>query len=380
MIHPKRNAKWASLAVLTLIAYVLSALLLLPPNAAAKGEQISAKQLESMSRLSFTLRDAKQTAYTVYIFAYDEQKRTLTEENGWTNNKKGDKSYSGTYRAALLKKGAAYGTVQAAKLDLNTIILPQTWNFVVKSKEASTPDMLMITDWGTSNFNEVKTYIVRSGELRRVTYVDNKGKKIDDSYSASRDDGIRTLSGARVQFKNYNNLQFVYGVDTFKLNVNKLELRLEDTRNLRSKAWPNSGVGDRAYLKSLKEAALKGVLPGRTDIKIGMTLQNAQKKLGKPTSRSNEEWGAYYYYSKFGVGFDSYMHELTNKSRIAVFDLYNEKQNLSPWNVKIWMGKPSSEYYNEVVGGYEMVYQLGNHAIVFNYEEEEDLIDFTSIY
>lgn len=177
MIHPKHNAKWASLALLTLIAYVLSALLLLPPNAAAKGEQISAKQLESMSRLSFTLRDAKQTAYTVYIFAYDEQKSTLTEENGWTNNKKGDKSYSGTYRAALLKKGAAYGTVQAAKLDLSTIILPQTWNFVVKSKESSTPDMLMITDWGTSNFNEVKTYIVRSGELRRVTYVDNKGKK-----------------------------------------------------------------------------------------------------------------------------------------------------------------------------------------------------------
>lgn len=177
MIHPKHNAKWASLALLTLVVYVLSALLLLPSNAAAKGEQISAKQLESMSRLSFTLRDAKQTAYTVYIFAYDEQKRTLTEENGWTNNKIGDKSYSGTYRAALLKKGAAYGTVQAAKLDLNTIILPQTWNFVVKSKEASTPDMLMITDWGTSNFNEVKTYIVRSGELRRVTYVDNKGKK-----------------------------------------------------------------------------------------------------------------------------------------------------------------------------------------------------------
>ncbi len=330
-----------------------------------KGEQISAKQLESMSRLSFTLRDAKQTAYTVYIFAYDELKSTLTEENGWTNNKKGDKSYSGTYRAALLKKGAAYGTVQAAKLDLNTIILPQTWNFVVKSKEASTPDMLMITDWGTSNFNEVKTYIVRSGELRRVTYVDNKGKKIDDSYSAIRDGGIRTLSGARVQFKNYNNLQFVYGVDTFKLNVNKLELRLEDTRNLRSDAWPNSGVGDRAYLKSLKEAALKGVLPGRTDIKIGMTLQAMQKKLGKPNSRSNGEWGAYYYYSKFGIGFDSYMHELSKKSRIAVIQLYNEKQYLSPWNVKRWMGKPTSEYYNEVVGGYEMVYELGKHTIVF---------------
>lgn len=104
MIHPKHKAKWASLALLTLIGYVLSALLLLPPNAAAKGEQISAKQLASMSRLSFTIRDAKQTAYTVYIFANNEQKSTLTEENGWTNNKKGDKSYSGTYRAALVKK------------------------------------------------------------------------------------------------------------------------------------------------------------------------------------------------------------------------------------------------------------------------------------
>lgn len=44
MIHPKHQSKWASLALLTLIGYVLSALLLLPPNAAAKGEQISAKR------------------------------------------------------------------------------------------------------------------------------------------------------------------------------------------------------------------------------------------------------------------------------------------------------------------------------------------------
>ncbi|PQP81411.1 hypothetical protein C0Q44_23750 [Paenibacillus sp. PCH8] len=380
MIHPKHNAKWASLALLTLIGYVLSVFLLLPANVAAKGEQISAKQLESMSRLSFTLRDAKQTAYNVYIFAYDEQKSTLSEPNDWTNNKKGDKSHSGTYRAALLKKGAAYGTVQAAKLDLSTIILPQTWNFVVKSKEAGTPDMLMITEKQTSNYNEAKTFIVRSGELHRVMYVDNNGKKIDDSYSAIVNDGIRTLSGSRVQFKNFNNVYSVYEFSTFKLNVNKAQMRMEDTRNLRSKTWPNSGGGDRAYLKSLKESASKGLLPGRTDIKIGMTLQSVQKKLGKPQSRSNEEGTAYYYYSKYGIGFDSYMHELNNKSRIAAIQLYNEQQYLSPWNVKIWMGKPSSEYYNELIGGYEMVYKLGKHSIVFNYEEDDDLIDFTNIY
>lgn len=74
------------------------------------------------------------------------------------------------------------------------------------------------------------------------------------------------------------------------------------------------------------------------------------------------------------------MHELSKKSRIAVIQLYNEKQYLSPWNVKRWMGKPASEYYNEVVGGYEMEYEMGKHTIVFNYLEEEDLIDFTNIY
>lgn len=380
MIHPKYNARTAYLVMLTLVCFVFSALLLQPVKAAAKGEQISAEQLKSMSRLSFTVRDANQTPYTVYIFADDEQKSTLTEPNNWTNNKKGDASYSGTYRAALLKKGAKYGVVQAAKLDLSTIILPQTWNFVVKSKESGTPDMLIISDWGTSNFNEVKTYIVRSGELRRVNFVDNNGKKIGDSYSAIRGDGIRTLSGARVQFKNYNNLQFVYGVDTFKLNASKLELKLEDTRNTRTKAWPNSGTGDRAYLKSLKDAAVKGVLPGRTDIKLGMTIQSAQKKLGKPKSKSNGEWGAFYYYSQFGLGLDGYMHELNNKSRIAMFELNNEKRYLSPFHVKRWMGKPSSEYYNEAAGGYEMVYNVGKHTIVFNYEEEHDLIDFTNIY
>lgn len=47
---------------------------------------------------------------------------------------------------------------------------------------------------------------------------------------------------------------------------------------------------------------------------------------------------------------------------------------------KLWLGKPSSEYYNESVGGYEMVYELGKHGIAFNYEEEDDLIDFTVIY
>ncbi|MGP3783277.1 hypothetical protein [Paenibacillus sp. 1A_MP2] len=104
MIYSKHYRKWTLLAILIFTSFTLCTLLILPTTAAAKEKQISAEQLKSKSRLTFTLRDANHTPYTVYIFADDEQKSTLTEPNDWTNNKTGDKSYSGTYSAALLKK------------------------------------------------------------------------------------------------------------------------------------------------------------------------------------------------------------------------------------------------------------------------------------
>ncbi|MDT0122829.1 DUF4309 domain-containing protein [Paenibacillus sp. RRE4] len=380
MTYMKHHTKWAILMLLTLVASVLSSLFLGLSTAGASGEQIAADQLKQQSRLSFTLRDAQQTAYTVYIFAEDEEASTLTELDSWGDNKAGDVTYTGSYRAALLKSGEAFGTVQHVNLELDTIILRQNWNFVVNSKESGIPDLLMITEWGSSNVNMIKTFVIQSGELKRVSYVLNDGKTGGDSTVAMRDQGIRSLSDGRVQFRYYNNVQGIYEFNTFKMNANQLQMRLDDTRNQKIAAWPNSGVGDRAYLKGLKDAASKGQLPGRTDIKTGVTLQTVQKKLGKPKSKSNGEWGAIYKYANFGIGFGSYLHELKSKSRVSNIELYNEKQYLSPYNIKLWLGKPSSEYYNEAVGGYEMIYKWGKHGIMFNYEEEEDLIDYTVIY
>lgn len=380
MIYMKHHTTRVFLMLLTLVVTVLSGSFLVTDTASAKGEQIAVDQLKKQSRLSFTLQDAQQTAYKVYIFADNEKTSELTEPDSRTKNKRGDVSYTGTYRAALLKSGASFGTVQKVNLELDTIILPQTWNFVVNSKEYGNPDLLMITEWGSSNVNLIKAFAVQSGELKRVNYIQHNGKSLENSYIAMRDGGVRALSGGRVQFKYYNNAQGVYEFHTFKMNAKQLQLRLDDTRTQKLAAWPNSGVGNRAYLKSLKDAASKGQLPGRTDIKTGVTLQTVQKKLGKPKSKSNGEWGAFYNYANFGIGFDSYLHELKSKSRVSVIELYNETQYLSPYNVKLWLGKPSSEYYNESVGGYEMVYELGKHGIAFNYEEEDDLIDFTVIY
>ncbi|WP_408892915.1 hypothetical protein [Paenibacillus taichungensis] len=353
-----------------------------PSQTNAQGNRISSEELKEISRLSFTLRDAYQTQYTIFIFAQDEKSLTLAEEDFWTNNNPGDPTYTGTYRAALLKKGDSYGTVQSADLGLHSVTLPQTWHYTIKSKDKLTPDMLLITEWGSSNFNLAKPFIIRSGVLQPLKFVDIKGKKIDDFYPAGRGNGIRMLSDARVQFKFYNNTVFKYEIETFKLNISKLELRLSDTRyvNVDQPNWPNSGIGDRAYLESLKTSALKGILPNQPSIKLGMTHKSMLNTLKKAKFKENGEWGAYYVYSQYAIGFDSYLHELDNRSRIMVFNLLAEQRNLYPEKVKLWLGKPQKEYLNEAEGGYDMIYKYGSRTLSFHYPEEDEQIYLITIY
>jgi hypothetical protein len=380
MIHSLRNQKW--IAVILLTIFFSGILVLAPSQTNAQGNRIPAEELKEISRLSFTLRDAYQTQYTIFIFAQDEESSILTEEDFWTNNNPGDPTYTGTYRAALLKKGDSYGTVQSADLGLHSITLPQTWHYTIKSKDKLTPDMLLITEWGSSNFNLAKPFIIRSGVLQPLKFVDNKGKKIDDFYPAGRGNGIRMLSDARVQFKFYNNTVFKYEIETFKLNISKLELRLSDTRyvNFDQPNWPNSGIGDRAYLESLKTSAVKGILPNQPNIKLGMTHKSMLNTLKKAKFKENGEWGAYYVYSQYAIGFDSYLHELDNRSRIMVFNLFAEQRNLYPETVKLWLGKPQKEYLNEAEGGYDMIYKYGSRTLSFHYLEEDEQIYLITIY
>lgn len=354
-------------------------------TAEAKGERIPAEELKQMSRLSFTLKDAYQTQYTVYIFAKNEDSTILSEEDYWTGNQIGDVNYTGTYQAALVKKGTSYGIVQSVNLDLHSITMPQTWHYTVKSKDAGTPDMLVITEWGSSNFNLAKTFIIRSGELQRLKFVDHKGKQMENGYGypAGRDEGIRMLSDAQVQFRFYNNTVFKYEVSTFKLNVSQSKLHLTESRyvNIDQPGWPNSGIGDHAYLESLKSAAKQGILPGQPGIKLGMKHSALQSLLKKARSRENGEWGGYYIYPHYAIGFTDYVHELNKNSRIMVFNLFVEERNLYPDTVKFWLGKPQYEGFNEAEGGYDMIYKFGNRTLSFHYADEfEDQIYLATIY
>lgn len=82
----------------------------------------------------------------------------------------------------------------------------------------------------------------------------------------------------------------------------------------------------------------------------------------------------------FAIGFDSYLHELDNRSRIMVFNLFAEQRNLYPETVKLWLGKPQKEYLNEAEGGYDMIYKYGSRSLSFHYLEEDEQIYLITIY
>lgn len=347
---------------------------------ASNGTQVALDKLKKISRMTFRLKDAYRVPYTVYIYANDEKMSVLQEEDYWTGNHPGDKSYLGTYRAALVKDGQSFGTVQNVPLELHSVTLPQTWHYTVQASSSGMPDLLILTEWGSSNFNLLHPFIVTSGKLKALNFTDSKGKKLDTTWPAGREQGVRSLNGSRIQLRYYNNAMVKYAVDTFKLDISRLALKLDDTRYMNKPAWPNSGIGDRAYLESLRSAAVKGELPGHPQVKLGMSLKSASAKLNRPQSKENGEWGAFYGYSGYAVGFDYYLHELSAKSSVMIFNVFVSDRNLAPFNVRQWLGQPKEAYFNEEDARYEMVYAAGSHSLVFYYDEEDPVIPMVSIY
>lgn len=103
MIQYYRNKTWLCAFLLAIFLAGLC-MFISADSAQAQGKSMPVEKLKQISRLSFNLRDAYQNSYTVYIYAQDEKSSTLTEMDYWTGNKPGDKQYTGTYKAALVKK------------------------------------------------------------------------------------------------------------------------------------------------------------------------------------------------------------------------------------------------------------------------------------
>ncbi|WP_068615975.1 DUF4309 domain-containing protein [Paenibacillus tuaregi] len=345
----------------------------------AAGSTIEASKLNKISRLSYPLYDAANNLYTLYIFAKDEKKGKIQEDSYQLGYKKGQTSYTGKYQAALLKSGERYAAVQTVNLGLHTVVPPDKKNYVLKRISKNTPDLFIMTEYGTSNFDLFRSFVVQSGKLQLLTFADKDGKRYDAFWGAGKVGGVRMLPGMKIQTRQYDNSKGKYVFDTFALHLATMTLRRNDSSYGNTSSWNQAGTGDRAYLTELKNSAVKGVLPGNPKVKLGLTAKAVGSVLGKPKVMSNGEWHGYYEYNSTFIGFDDYTHDMNDSSVVTELLLNVEKQNLTVSHVKNWLGKPSEEYVNEEEGNYVVIYSLGKRALVFYSDDEDSFITRASI-
>ncbi|RXZ82988.1 hypothetical protein EBB07_08760 [Paenibacillaceae bacterium] len=360
------SMKWFIVFIITLSA--ITATIPQEMTAAGKSTTIDAAKIKKISRVALKLKDEKKTAYTLYIYAANETKSVLKEDYPWTHSKKGDITYSGTYRAALLKEGAKQAVVQSVPLNLASITLPQDWLYTIPARERGQPDLFILSEWGTSNWDLFQAMAVIDGKLQRLKFTNSDGTSLGYDWGASGGKkGMRSLSDMRLQTKQYDNSVGAYLFDTFKLNVAKRQLKRVEHRYLRSPDWPNS-VTDKLPVTKLMAAAKAGKLPGDS-ARVGMTLNALVAAKGQPDKQSNGEWGAYYEYDeKVFVGFDDYLHILNKKSSVVelMFDVEAITGHLYDFNRLIeLLGKPNRIVENEEDETTTYYYKAGKYAIGF---------------
>ncbi|MEI7024867.1 ankyrin repeat domain-containing protein [Paenibacillus sp. y28] len=132
-------------------------------------------------RFTFELSDSRGDAYTVSILA-DDERRTITDTPGG-GDMPGDPVVSGTYQVLLEPHGSAAGStdIQPVKLfpdeqsfgrfNLNRSDMV----YVLPAQRKGQPDMLAVTQYGTSSFNLARLFYVHDGRLVPVRWSYDQG-------------------------------------------------------------------------------------------------------------------------------------------------------------------------------------------------------------
>lgn len=139
---------------------------------------------------------------------------------------------------------------------------------------------------------------------------------------------------------------------------------------------------------AIKEAAIKGQIKGM-EVPLKSTYSKVVEVYGEPKGISNEEcWTYSFGHSKSEAGFyfshDSCGEEhnvlkpetILNKISVPVESLQIQ---MTAEDVKLALGKPYKEYWNEAYDGYSLIYDLDQYHLVFFAKEKTDPINISRV-
>lgn len=170
-------------------------------------------------RYTAFLRDAAGTAYEARIFSPHE-KVNADDRVGMEFRGKGEKYYSGSYQVALRRQGARQHLIERiplfgsdASLDSNGVFTP--WHqrvFVIKGYTGRSPDLLLITQYETSNTDYMRAFCIEQGRLASIAWRSRGHTAIGQS--VTNDVDVKRLHGNLYQTTYFTFEDAAYGRHT----------------------------------------------------------------------------------------------------------------------------------------------------------------------
>jgi len=193
-----------SLAILLSLFFVLSAFI--PQTHAAT---VNIKK----SRVSYTLKDSNGVKYSIYMIPTSEQKAkgSFNDKYGWDSVwagvSEGDTLYHGNYKLYMSKLGSKSVIYTGIQINDYTYNESRKMIYSLPSKYKGQPDLFIIAETESSNFESGSIYYALNGKL----------KKAKDSFGYT----LRPQNIGKNLFRTagYNNADGKWYIGDYKFNV-----------------------------------------------------------------------------------------------------------------------------------------------------------------
>ena len=200
---------------------------------------IMANASMSTPRFSKIIHDAGGKQYTITIQAEDEKIDVISANQTYCAYAEGNRRAYGHYYAFVAKKNSG----KLIKQDINLFSEKNTqgeFNLeldmvqIFRSRSKGQPDVLVVRQYGASNYDTVKAFIISNGKLKLLTFKRKSGGSMQ-FINDSRDQYAFVVIGP-YKFKSavYNNIPSKYEHSVWKLDLSKL-------RMIEIKSYSNDG-------------------------------------------------------------------------------------------------------------------------------------------
>lgn len=176
------------------------------------------------ARFTFGMKDAAGQGYEVMIFAPDEQVAPIGPDEMYAAYDEGDRRASGLYQTTLRRKTPGAVPVKQKVLlfgDTNRgeFNLERKMAFVLHGGKGQ-PDVLVVEQYGTSNWNEAHLFIIKGGQLRPLAAL---------GYVAREPYRLHTTGPFTFRSSSYDNADGIWTITDWKLDA--AHTRLKATRH-----------------------------------------------------------------------------------------------------------------------------------------------------